>query len=76
MKPLAKAALAASLALLAACGGGAEQNVAANNASDELYNLAPDDLVADNLVGNEVLDNISAGNEALPADQNAAGNAQ
>ena len=76
MKTFAKAALAASLALLAACGGGAEQNAAANNASDELYNLAPDDLVADNLVGNEALDNGADANLALPVDENAAGNAQ
>ena len=52
MKRISTVLLAAGLAALGACGGGAETNVAANNASDALYNVVPEDL---NLVGNEVL---------------------
>ena len=55
MKRISTVLLAAGLAALGACGGGAETNVAANNASDALYNVVPEDL---NLLGNDVvLDN-------------------
>ena len=55
MKRISTVLLAAGLAALSACGGGAETNVAANNASDALYNVVPEDL---NLLGNDVvLDN-------------------
>jgi poly-gamma-glutamate capsule biosynthesis protein CapA/YwtB (metallophosphatase superfamily) len=55
MKRISTVLLAAGLAALSACGGGAETNVAANNSSDALYNVVPEDL---NLLGNDlVLDN-------------------
>ena len=55
MKRISTVLLAAGLAALGACGGGAETNVAANNSSDALYNVVPEDL---NLLGNDlVLDN-------------------
>ena len=55
MKRISTVLLAAGLAALGACGGGAETNVAANNASDALYNVVPEDP---NLLGNDVvLDN-------------------
>lgn len=52
MKRISTVLLAAGLAALGACGGGAETNVAANNASDALYNVVPEDL---NLLGNDVV---------------------
>ena len=58
MKKLSTALLAAGLVALSACGGGASENVAADNAGEELYNLTEEDLATDNLSGNE------AGNEA------------
>ena len=75
MKLVSTALLAAGLVALSACGGGADENVAANNASDELYNLSEDDLSADNLSGNEAAANeadanASAGDNA--ASENAA----
>ena len=58
MKLVSKALLAAGLVALSACGGGAEENVAANNTGEDLYNVAPDDLTVDNaLLGNETLGN-------------------
>lgn len=80
IKLLAKTAVVAGLALLGACGGGAEQNVAANNtAGDELYNLAPDDLGGNAQPANDLLGNESVGNETAPGNEiaeNASGNAQ
>lgn len=78
MKLLSKALLAAGLAALGACGGGTE-NVAANivntvdnGVGDEVYNVAPDDLVADNTLGNEGLGNeADAGNATENASENA-----
>ena len=78
MKILSTALLAAGLVALSACGGGAE-NVAANNVSEEVYNVAPDDLGADNGLGNDAADlNAVDANaaDANAADANAAGNAQ
>ncbi len=57
MKLVSTALLAAGLVALSACGGGAEENIAANNATDDLYNVAPDDLTTDNLLGNEGVGN-------------------
>ena len=54
MKRISTVLLAAGLAALGACGGGAETNVAANNSSDALYNVVPEDL---NLGSDVVLDN-------------------
>ena len=54
MKCISTVLLAAGLAALGACGGGAETNVAANNTSDTLYNVVPEDL---NLGSDVVLDN-------------------
>ncbi|HWT12149.1 MAG TPA: hypothetical protein VN231_05305 [Allosphingosinicella sp.] len=82
MKLVSKALLAAGLAALGACGGGGEENVAANNATEDLYNVAPDDLGAENLLGNETLGNDSALDEGAgnasdnAATENSAGNAQ
>jgi hypothetical protein len=60
MKLISKAFMAAGLVALGACGGGDEENTAANTtASDEIYNVAPDDLGAENL-----LDNGAVGNDA------------
>jgi hypothetical protein len=53
MKHLSMALLLASLAALSACGGG-EDNTAANVATDDLYNVAPDDLTLDNGLGNDL----------------------
>ena len=67
MTRLSSLALAAGLAMLAGCGGGGEQNAAVNGAGDELYNVAPDDLGAENLTGNDTLGNDLIGNEASGA---------
>jgi len=52
MKILSTALLAAGLVALSACGGAATENAAANNVSEEVYNVAPDDLGVDNGLGN------------------------
>ena len=74
MKRITTALAVASLAALAACGGPAANNAAVVNEAggEDTYNVAPDDLTADNLSGNE------AGNaaEGNAADANASGNAQ
>lgn len=57
MKILSKALLAAGLVALSACGGGGEENTAANTGTEDLYNVAPDDLGTENLLGNETLGN-------------------
>ena len=74
MKLLYTALLAAGLVALSACGGGGADNAAANNVSDEVYNVAPDDLGAENTLGNEAVDLNAA--DANAVDANAAGNAQ
>lgn len=77
MKLVSTAILAAGLVALSACGGGTEENVAANNASDELFNVAPDDLGDENLLGNETLGNDVLVDDALTntgADNAAEGN--
>jgi hypothetical protein len=80
MKLISKTVVLAGLVALSACGGAAEQNVAANNtAGDELYNLAPDDLAGNEVLANETLGNEAVGNEAAPGNEvaeNASGNAQ
>lgn len=81
MKMVSTILLAAGLAALSACGDSGEENVAAANAADDLYNVAPDDLGGDNLLGNEGLGNDSLDNQAgngadNGATENAAGNGQ
>jgi hypothetical protein len=79
MKILSTALLAAGLVALSACGGAATENAAANNVSEEVYNVAPDDLGVDNGLGNEAADLNAADANAADAnavDANAAGNAQ
>ena len=68
MKRISTVLLAAGLVALSACGGGAETNVAANNSSDALYNVVPEDL---NLLGNDVLLD-DAGTDLNAVDANAA----
>lgn len=68
MKRISTAILAAGLVALGACGGGAETNVAANNSSDALYNVVPEDL---NLLGNDVLLD-DTGTDLNAVDANAA----
>ena len=62
--------LAAGLAALSACGGGAETNTATNNATDELYNVPADDLGSENLLGNEADANLAV-DANLVVDANA-----
>ena len=78
MKLVSTALRAAGLVALAACGGGDDENVAADNGADDLYNVAPDDLGGDNLLGNETLNDTGLDNEAgdNAATENAAGNGQ
>ena len=74
MKLISTALLAAGLASLAACGGGAANNTAANNVTEEV-NLGTEDLGGN--VGNEASLNGSADNGAgsVAADNGSAGNA-
>jgi len=67
MRSISTALLAAGLVTLSACGGGGEANVAANNVTDEAFNVAPDDLGDENLLGNEAL-----GNEVLTENEATA----
>ena len=69
MKILTTALLAAGLAALSACGGG--DDTVANNVAADTYNVAPDDLGTENLLGNEALGN----DVTLDATDNAAANA-
>ena len=63
MKILPNALLVAGLLALSACGGAAEENTAtANVATEDLYNVAPDDLGTD-LLANDTLGNAPLGNE-------------
>jgi hypothetical protein len=83
MKMVSKAFLAAALVALSACGGGAEENTAANAAGEDLYNVATEDLTLDNGLGND-LGNATLGNEtdanlsdgANLTDTNTTGNSQ
>ncbi len=84
MKLGSKALVAAGLLALSACGGGAEENTAANAAEEDLYNVGTEDLTLDNGLGND-LGNVSLGNEADAGnlsdsgnltDSNSAGNSQ
>jgi hypothetical protein len=83
MKLVSTALLAAGLAALSACGGGEEENSAANTASEDLYNVAPDDLGDENLLGNDLgndlsLDNGAAteGGDLNASTENSTGNSQ
>jgi hypothetical protein len=69
MKRLFTALAAAGLAALAACGSSETNNVVANDAGNDTYNVAPDDLTADNEVGNE------AGNASEDGNASGEGNA-
>jgi hypothetical protein len=76
MKRLSTALAAAGLLALAACGSTATNNAVVNdsgNGTDDTYNVAPDDLTANDLTGNET-GNATDANGA--ADANASGNAQ
>jgi len=73
MKLVSTALLAAGLGALGACGGAAE-NTAANNVAEEVYNVAPDDLGAENALGNEAVD-VNAGADNASA-ENVVANAQ
>jgi hypothetical protein len=73
MKIISTAFLAAGLVALSACGGGGEENSAANNISTEDYNLSADGLTSDNLLGNEGLGN-DTGLDNLTANTGDAGN--
>lgn len=68
MKFVSTAFLAAGLAALSACGGGAETNVVANDANTA-YEVVPEDL---NLLGNDVLLDNALG-DLNAVDANAAG---
>jgi hypothetical protein len=75
MKRLTTALAAAGLMALAACGGSASNNVVANDAGNDTYNVAPDDLTAGNETGNEAGNASDDGNAS--GDGNAAeGNAE
>jgi hypothetical protein len=78
MKRISTALLAAGLVALSACSGAGEENAAANNVTDEAYNVAPDDLGDENLLGNDTLGNdVLTENEATTntgADGNATEN--
>jgi len=77
MKLVSTALLAAGLVALSACGDGGEENVAATNAGEDLYNVAPDDFGDDNLLGNDAgLDNVTDGAGDNAATENASGNGQ
>jgi hypothetical protein len=73
MKRLSTALAAAGLAALAACGGSATNNAAASDNVSDTFNVAPDDLTANDLAGNEA-DNAADANASARA--NASGNAQ
>jgi hypothetical protein len=76
MKLVTKALLTAGLVALSACGGGAEENVAANTAGEDLYNVTDEDLTLNGLtsdVGND-LGNVSLGNEADAGNASDVGN--
>jgi len=75
MKRLSTALAAAGLVALAACGSSATNNAAATDAGNDVYNVAPDDLTADNEVGNEA-GNASEDGNALGEGNAAEGNAQ
>ena len=74
MKRLSTALLAAGLMTLGACGGSPANKAAANNiVGNDVYNVAPDDLGAGNLLGNEAGGNASGG---ANSSSNASGNSQ
>lgn len=77
MKLLSTALLAAGLVALSACGGEAEENVAANTAVDDLYNVTEEPLTLDNGVGND-LGNVTGNDSDVGnvTDANTTGNSQ
>ena len=80
MKLFSKALLAAGLVALSACGGGAEENTAANTAADDLYNVTTEDLTLDNGLGNDLgLENetdLNVSDSTNLVDTNTVGNTQ
>ena len=77
MKLVSTVLLAAGLVALSACGDSGEENVAAANAGEDLYNVAPDDLGDDNLLGNDALGNDTGlDNVTNATTENASGNGQ
>ena len=81
MKLLSTALLAAGLVALSACGGEAEENVAANTAVDDLYNVTEEPLTLDNGVGNDLgndLGNVTGNDSDVGnvTDTNTTGNSQ
>jgi hypothetical protein len=84
MKHFFRALVAAGLLSLAACGGSAEEeNLAANAAGEDLYNIATEDLTLDNGLGNDL--GVSLGNDSdaanlsesvNSAETNSSGNSQ
>lgn len=75
MKRLSTALLAIGLIALAGCGGRPANNTAANIASNDVYDVSPDDLGAGNVLGNEGSGNGSESNASANASGNASGNA-
>lgn len=77
MKLLSKALLAAGLVALSACGGDAEENVAANTAVDDLYNVTEEPLTLDDGLGND-LGNLTGNDSDVGnvTDTNTTGNSQ
>ena len=83
MKFGSTALLLAGLATLSACGGGAEENSAANAAGDDLYNVASEDLTLDNGLGNDLgnvslneSDSANLSESANLSDSNSSSNSQ
>jgi hypothetical protein len=77
MKRLSTALLAIGLIGLSGCGGRPANNTAANIASNDVYDVSPDDLGAGNVLGNEGSGNGSESNASAAANgpANASGNA-
>jgi hypothetical protein len=69
MKRLSTALAAAGLVALAACGSSATNDAVVNDAGNDTYNVAPDDLTAGNEAGNE------AGNASEDGNVSGEGNA-
>jgi hypothetical protein len=61
MKRLSTALAATTLLALAACGGRTANNSAANNMANDVYEVAPDSMTANDL-GNDSGNSMSSGN--------------
>ena len=72
MKILSSALLAAGLFALSACGGGSTE--AANNVTADTYNVSPDELGNEAVLGNETFGNEALSNEATNVADNSAAN--